>query len=88
MNEPDFNQATVFDSHDTLDRRKNQDRRKNGPAPWSVGRIFNTRQACDYLQISRPTLMKLIHAGRIHAKKIGKGWKLAEAELRRLLGER
>jgi excisionase family DNA binding protein len=63
------------------DRRVNPDRR-NGLSPLRlVQRVFNTGEACRYLQISRPTFLKLIASGRIHALKIGKGWKVLESEL-------
>jgi excisionase family DNA binding protein len=67
------------------DRRVNPDRR-NGHSPLRiVQRVFNTGEACRYLQISRPTFLKLIANGRIHALKIGKGWKVLESELERFL---
>jgi excisionase family DNA binding protein len=67
------------------DRRVNPDRR-NGHLPLRlVQRVFNTGEACRYLQISRPTFLKLIASGKIHALKIGKGWKVLESELERFL---
>jgi excisionase family DNA binding protein len=47
--------------------------------------LFNTREACDYLRISRPTFLKLIAAGKIRAQKIGKGWKVLDTELQRFV---
>jgi excisionase family DNA binding protein len=47
--------------------------------------LFNTREACHYLRISRPTFLKLIAAGKIRAQKIGKGWKVLDTELERFL---
>jgi excisionase family DNA binding protein len=47
--------------------------------------VFTTKQACDYLQISRPTYLKYIAAGKIKAMKIGRGWKIHKSELDRFL---
>jgi excisionase family DNA binding protein len=74
------------------DRRKSPDRR-NGPdrrtdIPMDHGEedlILNTRQACGYLQISRPTYFKYITTGKIKAKKIGRGWKVFKDELDRFV---
>jgi excisionase family DNA binding protein len=43
--------------------------------------ILNTREACIYLKISRPTFLKYIAAGKIKAQKIGNGWKVFKADL-------
>lgn len=43
--------------------------------------VLTTKEACDYLRISRPTFLKLIHTNHIHAKKVGKGWKILKSEL-------
>jgi excisionase family DNA binding protein len=51
--------------------------------------VFTTREACQYLRISRPTYLKYVYEGKIRAKKIGKGWKVLRSELDRFLrGER
>lgn len=43
--------------------------------------VLTTREACDYLKISRPTFLKLVHGNEIKAKKVGKGWKVLKSEL-------
>jgi excisionase family DNA binding protein len=67
------------------DRRVNPDRRNGQPPMRIAQRVFNTGEACRYLQISRPTFLKLIASGKIHSLKIGKGWKVLESELERFL---
>jgi len=68
----------------TPDRRKGIDRRKNSSLGTSYnGLLLNTRQACRYLQISRPTYLKYISSGKIKAQKIGRGWKVFKDELDR-----
>jgi excisionase family DNA binding protein len=48
--------------------------------------VLTTREACEYLRISRPTFLKLIYSHQISAKKVGKGWKLLRAELEAYMG--
>ena len=43
--------------------------------------VFTTREACQFLKISRPTFLKLIYTNQIRAKKLGRGWKLLKSEL-------
>ena len=69
-----------------LDRRVSLDRRRSGNSPMTiVRRVLDTSEACRYLRISRPTFLKCIAAGKIRAKKIGRGWKVLETELERYL---
>ena len=49
------------------------------------GVVLITREACDYLRISRPTYVKYLHAGRIKGTKAGKGWRVLKSELERFL---
>ena len=58
----------------------------SGNSPMTiVKRVLDTSEACRYLRISRPTFLKCIAAGKIRAKKIGRGWKVLETELERYL---
>ncbi len=75
----------VVEKRRIADRRVNPDRRNGRSALKIVRRVFNTQEACGYLQISRPTFLKLISAGKIQARKIGKGWKVLDSELERYL---
>jgi excisionase family DNA binding protein len=69
-----------------IDRRVSLDRRRSGNSPMTtVRRVLDTSEACRYLRISRPTFLKCIAAGKIRAQKIGRGWKVLEAELERYL---
>jgi excisionase family DNA binding protein len=69
-----------------IDRRVSLDRRRSGNSPMTiVKRVLDTSEACRYLRISRPTFLKCIAAGKIRAKKIGRGWKVLETELERYL---
>jgi excisionase family DNA binding protein len=68
-----------------IDRRANVERRSSGNSMNIVKRVLDTSEACRYLRISRPTFLKCIAAGKIRAKKIGRGWKVLETELERYL---
>ena len=48
--------------------------------------VLTTKEACEYLKISKPTLLKYISLGKIRAAKAGKGWRIALSELNRFLG--
>jgi excisionase family DNA binding protein len=47
--------------------------------------VMTTREACQYLRISRPTFLKYLSNGRIKGAKAGKGWKVLRSELERFL---
>ena len=80
------------------DRRKNSDRRHGSDrrlygqpvviedANGQVA-ILTTKEACNYLKISRPTYLKYIATGKIKAKKVGRGWKVLQFELEKFLCE-
>jgi excisionase family DNA binding protein len=78
------------DRRKKADRRNGADRRAlnhlkvfTGEADQDV--VFTTKQACEYLKISRPTYLKYIATGRIKAIKIGRGWRILKVELDRFL---
>lgn len=47
--------------------------------------VLTTDEAIEYLKISKPTILKYIHIGRIKAIKAGKGWRILQSELNRFL---
>ena len=47
--------------------------------------VLTTEEASQYLNVSKATFLKYIHMGRIRAIKAGKGWRVLESELNRLL---
>ena len=70
------------------DRRKNNNRRKNDIQMQAENNvILNTKEACNYLKVSRPTYLNLIYSGKIKARKIGNAWKVFKADLDRLVRE-
>ncbi len=47
--------------------------------------VLTTKEAIEYLKISRPTFLKYIRLGRIRATKAGNGWRIHQVELYRFL---
>jgi len=50
--------------------------------------VLTSREACELLRISRPTLRKLINKGEISAFKIGNNWRIMRTELERYVREK
>jgi excisionase family DNA binding protein len=42
--------------------------------------VLTTKEAIEYLKISRPTFLKYIRLGRIRATKAGNGWRIHHSE--------
>ena len=47
--------------------------------------VLTTKEATQYLKISKPTYIKYIRLGRIKAVKAGSGWRVHQSELYRFL---
>jgi len=47
--------------------------------------VLTTKEAIEYLKISRATFLKYIRLGRIKAVKAGSGWRVHQSELYRFL---
>lgn len=47
--------------------------------------VLTTREAIQYLKISKPTFLKYIRLGRIKAVKVGNSWRVHKSELYRFL---
>jgi excisionase family DNA binding protein len=47
--------------------------------------VLTTKEATQYLKISKPTFLKYIRLGRIRATKAGSGWRIHQSELHRFL---
>ena len=76
------------------ERRNVSDRRLNGNSEPDViedangqDDILTTKEACEYLKVSRPTYLKCIADGKIKAKKVGRGWIALRSELKKALCE-
>jgi len=47
--------------------------------------VLTTKEATQYLKISKPTYLRYIKIGRIKAVKAGSGWRVHQSELYRFL---
>ena len=47
--------------------------------------VLTTKQACEYLQITRLTLYKLIKEGKIKCNKLGKDYRFIKSDLDKLV---
>jgi len=47
--------------------------------------VVTTREAIEYLKISKPTFLKYIRLGKIKGVKAGSGWRVHQSELYRFL---
>ena len=84
----DQKRRSIEDRRKKSDRRNGSDRRligNGGPVVIedanSQHDILTTKEACEYLKISRPTYLKCIADGKIKAKKVGRGWRVLRSEL-------
>jgi len=50
--------------------------------------VLTTKEAIEYLKISKPSYLKYIRLGRIKAVKAGSGWRVHRFELHRFLNVR
>jgi excisionase family DNA binding protein len=47
--------------------------------------VLTTKEAIQYLKISKPTFLKYVRLGKIRATKAGNGWRVHHSELYRFL---
>ena len=47
--------------------------------------VLTTDEAIQYLKVSKPTLLRHIHQGKIKAIKVGRSWRILQSELYRFL---
>jgi excisionase family DNA binding protein len=89
MNDHIVQRRSGEDRRKKSDRRSGFDRRNaslaNGFDEFSDENVYTTKEACEYLKISRPTYLKYIAEGRIRAIKVGRGWRTLKTELDRFL---
>jgi excisionase family DNA binding protein len=68
------------------ERRCNEGRRHmDRENLYAVPAVLNAHEACHYMCISRPTLIRLIAQGKIRAQKIGRRWRVLRTEIDRFL---
>jgi excisionase family DNA binding protein len=70
-----------------LQNAKGKDRKKVVKLMFFMDKdvVLTTKEATQYLKISKPTLLKYIRLGRIKATMAGNGWRIHQSELHRFL---
>lgn len=53
-----------------------------------MAEVLDTKQACDYLNIAKPTLYKYVRSGELPAVKFGRIWRFHRVTLEKWLEER
>lgn len=49
--------------------------------------IWTVREVADYLKVSRTTIWRWCHQGKLPAFKIGRGWRVHRSEVEKLMEE-
>jgi excisionase family DNA binding protein len=52
---------------------------------WKSDEVLTTKEAMEFLKISKPTFLKCIRNREIKAIKVGNGWRILQSELYRFL---
>jgi excisionase family DNA binding protein len=55
---------------------------------FSTGRLFTVAEVADAMRVSNMTVYRLIKSGELPALRVGKGYRIFEADLDRFLSER
>jgi len=55
---------------------------------FSTGRLFTVSEVADAMRVSNMTVYRLIKSGELPALRVGKGYRIFEADLERFLSER
>jgi excisionase family DNA binding protein len=50
-----------------------------------IREVYTTKQACEYLQITKLTLYKLIREKRVKCNKLGKDYRFLKSDLDKLV---
>jgi excisionase family DNA binding protein len=50
-----------------------------------MSEVFTTKEATDYIKLSRQTLLKLTREGKIHGSKAGRQYRFLKSELDKFL---
>jgi excisionase family DNA binding protein len=59
-----------------------------GSGAFVTGRLFTVAEVAAVMRVSNMTVYRLIRSGELAALRVGKGYRIFEADLERFLGER
>jgi excisionase family DNA binding protein len=62
--------------------------RMNGARTFSTGRLFTVAEVAEAMRVSNMTVYRLIKSGELPALRVGKGYRIFEADLERFLSDR
>jgi len=48
--------------------------------------ILTVREVAEYLKLSRTTIWRWCNEGKLHAFKVGRGWRVHRSEIERITG--
>jgi excisionase family DNA binding protein len=60
----------------------------NGTRTFSTGRLFTVAEVAEAMRVSNMTVYRLIKTGELPALRVGKGYRIFEADLERFLSDR
>jgi excisionase family DNA binding protein len=60
----------------------------NGERTFSTGRLFTVAEVAEAMRVSNMTVYRLIKSGELPALRVGKGYRIFEADLDRFLSDR
>lgn len=52
----------------------------------SMGDLLTVSDVATYLKLSRTTVWRWCHAGKLPAVKVGRGWRIHQSEVERIVG--
>lgn len=47
----------------------------------SEAEVMTVKELCDYLRLSKKTILKLLNEGQIPARKVGGSWRILRSEV-------
>jgi len=62
--------------------------RMKGARTFSTGRLFTVAEVAEAMRVSNMTVYRLIKSGELPALRVGKGYRIFEADLERFLSDR
>jgi excisionase family DNA binding protein len=60
----------------------------DGARTFSTGRLFTVAEVAEAMRVSNMTVYRLIKSGELPALRVGKGYRIFEADLERFLSDR
>jgi excisionase family DNA binding protein len=60
----------------------------NGARTFSTGRLFTVAEVAEVMRVSNMTVYRLIKSGELPAVRVGKGYRIFEADLEGFLSSR